>query len=1012
MRFESFLRSAFTLLLMVTSVSTLPARSGAASTRSALVDAIARARALLSEAKAGKADRLLTPLLMHLPIVADGDDSVRVDAEALWLEARISDQLPFDSTFRARSRAALAWRERHLPHDRARRVASMKSAAKLIAIADSAFVGEAILEDALRLVRREPSLPAPIEVGVRHYYGQLAIGRGDYAAAAIRLRVALTLARDSSSVPAPLANRVATDLALALRNNGDLVEARVVYDSLVSISRRATSAEDRLRGTVHNLSGLAQVLGGLNDPIGQRAVLEDILHQIDGQLGPDDPFSLLTWHRYAQNLRWLGEYDTALAIARRVAERRRVLFGPEYTEYASTLGLQAALLCDRSRFEEAEPLLREAYRILRTHRGAEDPDALGRLINLGNLARARGDDVAAESLFTELVAGRRNRLGPSHGSVAEALYNLALAKSWRGDVAGAVDLGLEAADIRIQLWSATIPFLEERSAIQLVDEYWIGHDIAIDALVRARTPDSAAVSRTWDRVSQLRTLVLDEIARRRIEVAERSRGSDSTTWTAWESARRQIATLATRGYDARKDPSATMLRTSLRAAADSLERVLVTQGATRRSSSFRSAEAEASIRAQLPPDAALVGFVRYPRIKRAQPLDRWYKDLADRYAAFVCKGASGTLALIDIGSADAIDSLIDGWSLALRRTGPREPAAMREYVRRGGALRRAVWDVLLPHLGPARRVFLVSDATLHRVVWEALPLADGRFLVEGDRQVIRLFSERDLALLDATGGQGGLLACGGMLYDAPPAQLNSLVAGGVLRNARPSCDQFASTLFSSLPATLDEVEVVERLWRERRGRGPTVLTREKASAERLIATVPGHGFVHVATHGFLVEDSCVSTGSRREGFKHDPLLRCGLAMSGANQRHSASPGDDDGILLGAEVAQLDLRQCECVVLSACESGLGDFSRTQGVFGLPRAFRIAGAHGVVASLWPVDDEMARAWMEAFYRARLSPRGSSSGSARAADLALLARLRRTGVLPAPRLWAGFVSLGDPR
>lgn len=973
---------------------------------------VQQARDLIANAAAVQADSLLMPHLSRPPFEFGRGDSLQVEGEAAWLEARMLDQLPVDTTFHVRARAVLNWRIRHTPLDRERRVSSMTVVARSLASADSALSGEAMIEDALRLCRQHPPLPPATQVRLLHLQGQLAIGRGDFPAAIGRLQEARGLARSAFGDSDAQGLRVASDLALARRRSGALIEARADYESLLAITRKAPEGVGRLRGSLQWLTGLAAVMRDLNDPAGERRYLEEVLHLADGQLRPDDPFVLASWHRYAINLRGFGLYDTALVIASQVAEQRLKLLGREDPDFASTLGLQANLLCDLGRFDEAEPLSREAYGIYRSLRGADQPDVLTRLQALGNLARARGNYAEAESLFSEVVAGRRARLGRTHGGVAEALYNLALAREWRGDTRGAIAAGLEAADIRHRLWSTIIPFLEERSALQLVDEYWVGHDVAIDALIRTDNPDSAAVSDTWSRVTSLRSLVLDEVAKRRSEVATRPANGDSLAWDQWNAARRQLAGIALAGFDLRRDPGATSRRDSLQWLADSLERVVGAESAALRSHRFDREANDAELRARLPQNAVLVGFVRYPRIKQAEPLDRWYKDLDDRYAAFIRVGRNTTNHLVDIGSAATVDSLVDGWAMALQASSPRAPSGMAEYLRRGRGLRKAIWDPLLPFLGGANRVLIVADGALHRVAWETLPLADDRFVIDEGPRVTRLFSERDLAKFAPLDAGLGLLACGGIAYDAvdrAPNRPSALIAS---RGRRPSCRQFASLKFPPLPAASDEVEDVTRLWRQKRPSQAVLLGGASATVWRFAETAPGRSFIHLATHGFYIEDSCAAVGPERDSFKRDPLLRCGLVMAGANRRATAEPDGDDGLLLAAEVAQLDLHECECVLLSACESGLGEFSRTQGVFGLQRAFRIAGARAVVASSWPVDDEAARAWMASFYRARLRPTGTTADASWDASRSLLRSLRARGLAPAPRVWASFSAAGDPR
>jgi CHAT domain-containing protein len=162
--------------------------------------------------------------------------------------------------------------------------------------------------------------------------------------------------------------------------------------------------------------------------------------------------------------------------------------------------------------------------------------------------------------------------------------------------------------------------------------------------------------------------------------------------------------------------------------------------------------------------------------------------------------------------------------------------------------------------------------------------------------------------------------------------------------------------------------------------------------------------IHIATHGFFLEERCQSTPVLRE----NPLLRSGLALAGANRRASDAK-HQDGILTAEEVAALDLTGSELVVLSGCDTGAGVAQAGQGVLGLRRAFRIAGAQTLVTSLWPVDDEDTRQWMVALYTARSTPGTKTSQAARTATLQQLRARRAAGKSTHPVYWGGFIAVG---
>jgi CHAT domain-containing protein len=214
----------------------------------------------------------------------------------------------------------------------------------------------------------------------------------------------------------------------------------------------------------------------------------------------------------------------------------------------------------------------------------------------------------------------------------------------------------------------------------------------------------------------------------------------------------------------------------------------------------------------------------------------------------------------------------------------------------------------------------------------------------------------------------------------------------------------------------------------------------------LVAKLPTAQFVHLATHGFAqpvevkqmpaVPANGFLTAIDRpvRGSQRNPLTLVALAASGANEAHNPDSSDvDDGLLTGEEVAELDLSNTELVVLSACETGLGDSAGGEGVFGLQRAFEQAGARTTIASLWKVSDDPTRALMERFYENLWNKKLGRLESLREAQLWMYehgskqAGIRRDaiarGAIPVdepettdrrlpPYYWGAFVLSGDWR
>jgi CHAT domain-containing protein/tetratricopeptide (TPR) repeat protein len=670
--------------------------------------------------------------------------------------------------------------------------------------------------------------------------------------------------------------------------------------------------------------------------------------------------NLAMWHEKA------GRYRKALRLIRRCLRIRAGLLGTKHPAYFHALNNLACTLHKAGDYDAARPAADRAL-AGRAAYGEDHPLYTMTLFTRGAIDVADGRPADALARFREVAASERRLIGRVF-SVASDAQRLAYLDK-----------------VRKQLF------------------YFL-------SLVHTHLPSAAAAAEAYDLVLARKALAAEATAARRDAVFGGRYPHLAGRLRELSALRQQIVarTLAGPGREGGEAHRRLLGVWQARQAALELDlsRAVPEMALEQR---LLAADRRA-VAAALPAGAALVEFVRFDLFDflavRSRGQEPWQPA---RYLAFVVRPESpDAVRLIDLGKADEIDRLVRAFraELAGAEAGSRgmavlddEPPAAPALPDTGIKLRQRVYDPLARAVAGASHLVLAPDGELAVVPFEVLPGKDGRPLIE-DYRFSYLAVGRDLLRTQAGRGKPGPpLVIAGPDFDlgsaAPAARRRSRRAGPLRDLAR------SARRFPPLPGTLAEGrEVAARL-----GVKPAV---GPAAVEARLKKAASPRVLHIATHGFFLPDLRADAGGKlRRAAAENPLLRSGLALAGANTWLAGGRPPawaEDGLLTAEDVTGLDLLGTELVVLSACETGLGEVRAGEGVFGLRRAFQLAGAQTVVMSLWKVPDDATRELMAGFYRRLLEglPRAEAL---RQAQLELKTRY------PDPRTWGAFICQGNP-
>jgi CHAT domain-containing protein len=447
--------------------------------------------------------------------------------------------------------------------------------------------------------------------------------------------------------------------------------------------------------------------------------------------------------------------------------------------------------------------------------------------------------------------------------------------------------------------------------------------------------------------------------------------------------------------------------------ADSLEKIIARQSTTFAANNLNKSFNWTGVRDRLHTGEAALEIVRYHEVN-IETTD------SIRYAIFVITPEMRTKPeVVFLPQGERIEEVLTEKYLT--------ECANREGKGNTQSIYGQLWKPLEPFLKNITRVYVSADGAFHKINLGALKKTDGSFLAD-NIEIKPVFSLKDFSTVDGgrTTADGGRTTADGGISVLVGNPMFSLSAGiaGVSRSVVDSdsvcnvsvldampimlrnLDESRGLSLNPLPGSQKEVEEINALL-QKNGLKTTLLTQENAT-ETALKAIKKPKIMHLATHGYFLANSRNGTAGLSRGVvERNPMLRSMLFFAGAqatlDKKNNQNSEGDDGILTAYEAQNMDLEGTELVVLSACQTAQGKLQNGEGVYGLQRALRIAGAQNIILSLWDVDDAVGSIFMKTFYEKWL---GGMSKS----DAFRFAQLEVKKSNPQPFYWAGFVLVGE--
>lgn len=819
--------------------------------------------------------------------------------------------------------------------------------------------------------------------------------------------------------------------ALLLHHLGSLYEAQADFARAEPLFRRAREIllkafgpkDLRVAIVNNNLANLHRLKGDYDTA--ERLFTQAL--EVEEKSADVEPGNLADtlWGLGIVNMEKGSFFPAEQFLARALAIQEKA-FGPDHGEVGTTLNTLGLLYRKSLKFQRAETTFLRAAAILEKSFGPDYPILALTLSNLAVLYQLRGEYKRAEPLYLRALAIQEKTLGPDHPDLATSLGSLSILYEATREYERAVQFGQRAEEViehNLSLVLATGSEVQKQLYLNsIADEV----NSSVSLHVRSAPRDQQAARLVLTIILRRKGRALDAMTNQITTLRALATPEDQKLLEQLAAAQSGLAKLRLSQVDSKDSQAAAELRLEedkrLSAEIEDLQARI-----SRRSAEFRVQSQTITFEAvqqAIPAGAALVELFSYKPFDVRDP----YLDSPPHYLAYVVK-QRGKITFVDLGLVETIDGaagqFLDGIRNPETRDAKQSARALDELV--GRPLRKL--------LGKVRNVLISPDGRLNLVPFAALVDERGHYLVE-DYSFTYLTSGRDLlrlnvarqnkqappVILAAPDFNQAVVATGTRAAADPTPAVNSSATSPAIS---PNTSTTAGTNIigtTTAPVTTKPAfaetrgqrsgDLSRKNWTELRGaaeearylkqlfQNASVFMGQDAT-EGQLKVVNAPRILHVSTHGFFLPDQEHKSADLAE----NPLLRSGLVLAGANKLQGG--GNEDGILTALEAAGLNLWGTQLVVLSACETGVGDVRNGEGVYGLRRALVLAGTESQLMTLWKVDDTATSEVMIEYYR-RLQAGEERSGALRQVQLEFLRRKTRQH----PFYWASFILNGDWR
>ena len=797
------------------------------------------------------------------------------------------------------------------------------------------------------------------------------------------------------------------DYASSLNNLANYYYSLGDYNKAVELGTQALNIRKQALGEKHpdyasslnNLANYYYSLGDYNKAVELGTQALNIRKQTLGEKHPDYASSLGCLADYYSRL---GNYNKAIELGRQALNIRKQTLGEKHPNYASSLGCLADYYSRLGNYNKAIELGRQALNIRKQTLGEKHPNYATSLNNLANYYSGLGDYNKAVELGTMAMNIYKETLGEKHPDYASSLSNLASYNYQCHNYQEAYRL--LSKSIRIQKHIVLSMFKEATSRTR--QTFWNKNNAEFDFFLSfcLKAHNQYYNGELYD-YSALFTkgLLLNAETNARDVVLE----SGDTALVKLFDALQSVHIMLNKQYE-KPIAERTLNCDSLENVAELMERELIKSSKAYGDFTRSLTITWKDVKNELADGDVAIEFISTPFLDNDSVM---YIDIA--------------LALKKDYPEPKLIPLFEEKTLKeLPNDNPNDAQELFHLV----------WNPLLSELEGTRNVYFSPSGALYNIGIENLPISAAERM--SDRfNMYRLSSTRLLALHPHSTSERKTALFGGLDYEMSPQDVasnnlkNAYHSEFIAQNRDASADFMERGGFGALPFSLKEVKSASKLLKA--NGYECHLFEGKDGTEEAFKSLSGKKVkvVHLSTHGAFVPKKEAKNTKQKNNFRFirfddaapqaqeedQSLTRSFLVMAGGNmlKNYDSIPeGIDDGILTAQEISHTDLRGCDLVVLSACETALGDITN-EGVMGLQRGFKKAGANTILMSLWKVDDQASSLLLTKFYENLLSKKMPKIDALKKAqdyvrNYEIEVEGKKEKIFSDPKFWTSFILL----